>query len=289
MAILHDPTEKLPPSNRGALNNFIRFGKRLGIDVDLITRRDYSRLAEYDALFIRETTAVDHHTYLFARRAEKEGMTVIDDPESILRCTNKVFLAELLRLNNIPIPETHVFLKNGPVSKKHNMTYPVVLKIPEGAFSLGVFKAKSAEEMDTIAADLFRSSDIILAQEYLYTDYDWRIGILNGKPIFAARYYMYRGHWQIYNHKAGGRDKSGPSETVSIESVSVEVLNTALRSAALVGNGLYGVDIKETEKGPVVIEINDNPSIDEGVEDAVLKDELYLEILREFIHRIENP
>ena len=61
--------------------------------------------AEFDALFIRETTLVNHHTYRFARRAASEGLVVIDDPESILKCTNKVFLAELLSRHKMPMPQ----------------------------------------------------------------------------------------------------------------------------------------------------------------------------------------
>ena len=106
IAILHDPKEKLPPSNAKAIERFVRAGAQLGCDVDLITRADYGRLAEFDALFIRETTALDHHTYRFARKAEAEGMPVIDDPRSILKCTNKIYLAELLQANNVPCPRT---------------------------------------------------------------------------------------------------------------------------------------------------------------------------------------
>ena len=73
-----------------------------GIATELITPRDFMRIPEYDGLFIRETTAVGHHTYRFAKKAEAEGMVVIDDPTSILRCTNKVYLAELLNKQNIP-------------------------------------------------------------------------------------------------------------------------------------------------------------------------------------------
>ena len=46
----------------------------MGVEVELITKKDYPRLAEYDALFIRETTGLDHHTYRFAKKAEEEGM-----------------------------------------------------------------------------------------------------------------------------------------------------------------------------------------------------------------------
>jgi hypothetical protein len=63
--------------------------------------RQLAELAEYDGLFIRETTSIDNHTYRFARRAWQEGMPVIDDPISMIRCTNKVFLMELLGQNQV--------------------------------------------------------------------------------------------------------------------------------------------------------------------------------------------
>src|SRR5690606_41193599 len=94
LAILVNPEEAEPPSNAKALKRFIRAAEDVGLNAELIERDDYARLAEFDALFIRETTAVNHHTYRFARRAASEGLVVIDDPASIVKCTNKVYLAE---------------------------------------------------------------------------------------------------------------------------------------------------------------------------------------------------
>ncbi len=59
------------------------------------------------------------------------------------------------------------------------------------------------------------------------------------------------------------------------------------RAAALIGDGLYGVDIKQTNGALMVIEVNDNPNLDIGVEDAVLKDELYRRVLADLVRRIE--
>lgn len=58
MAILHDPEEKFPPSNRTALNLFLSEAKKMHINAELITERDSARLMEFDALFIRQPTAV---------------------------------------------------------------------------------------------------------------------------------------------------------------------------------------------------------------------------------------
>jgi glutathione synthase/RimK-type ligase-like ATP-grasp enzyme len=287
LAILVNPDERLPPSDRAALRSFMRVGKSLGLDVELIEKRDYPRLAEYDALFIRETTAIDHYTYRFARKAESEGMVVIDDPDSILKCTNKVYLAELLDANRIATPKTVIFQEEDLDRVAREIAWPIVLKIPDGSFSRGVFKVGDRKELDEVSARLFRESDLLLAQEFLYTEFDWRIGIINRQAIYACRYFMSKRHWQILDHSKGGRVAEGNWETVPVEAAPPAVVDAALKAAGLIGNGLYGVDVKEVPQGARVIEVNDNPNLESGVEDAVLGDELYRIILKEFIRRLE--
>ncbi|WP_341894617.1 RimK-like ATPgrasp N-terminal domain-containing protein [Ferrovibrio terrae] len=288
LAILHNPSEALPPSDRRTLQKFVRIGEQMGVEVELVEKKDYAELAEYDALFIRETTALDHHTYRFAKKAENEGMAVIDDPTSILRCTNKVYLAELLKANKIPTPKTVVLDNRGVDAIDQEIPYPIILKIPDGSFSRGIVKAENREQLEEAATRLLRESDVILAQEYLYTDFDWRIGILRGQPIYACQYFMSRGHWQVVKHGDGGRFTEGGFRTLPVEAAPPEVVDIALKAAGLIGNGFYGVDLKQTPKGVVVIEVNDNPSINQGEEDAVLKDELYRRIIQEFIRRLEE-
>jgi len=65
------------------------------------------------------------------------------------------------------------------------------------------------------------------------------------------------------------------------------VLETALKSCKIIGNGLYGVDIKQVSNQAYVLEVNDNPNLDNKVEDAYLGDELYMQIMAEFCRRLE--
>ena len=289
LAILVDPGESLPPSNRGALKSFIRAGRELGIDVELITRRDYPRLLEFDALFIRETTAIDHHTYRFARKAEAEGMVVIDDPGSILRCTNKVYLADLFRTRKVPAPRTHLLhgRSSGQVARlEEELGYPMVIKIPDGSFSRGIVKVQDRKELRASLKELFRKSALLLAQEFFYTDFDWRIGIFNNRPLYACRYFMVKNHWQIYRH-GQKRVASGDFATLPTFEVPRDVLRSALAATQPIGDGLYGVDVKERDGKGYVIEVNDNPNIDRGVEDLYLGDELYRLVMGEFLRRME--
>ena len=290
LAILHDPGEAFPPSDAKALKNFVRVGRSLGIDVDLIERKDYSRIAEYDALFIRETTNVADHTYRFAKKAESEGLVVMDDPVSILRCTNKVYLADLLRSHKLGMPATEILYKENPQELEkvgERLGFPLVLKIPDGSFSRGVIKVEDQEQLLAASAELFERSVLLLAQEFFYTEYDWRIGVLDRQPLYACQYFMSRGHWQIYNHKADGQDVNGECRAVPLEQVPPAVLELALEAAGRIGDGLYGVDLKQAGDKVLVIEVNDNPNIDAGVEDGQLGDELYRRILQAFVQRLE--
>ncbi len=287
LAILVNPEEHMPPSDERALKNFVSAGKQLGIDVDLIGPKDYGRVAEYDALFIRETTQVNHHTYRFARRAEREGMVVMDDPNSILRCTNKAYLAELLAAHRLPTPKTRLYDKTSLLQAGKDIGYPLVMKLPEGAFSRGVFKAENAEQLESLVPTLFQSTELVLAQEYVYTEFDWRVGVLNRQPLYVCQYRMAKQHWQIVRHEADGTFDEGGYRTLAVEDAPADVVTMAVKAAGLIGDGLYGVDLKATDKGVVIIEINDNPSIDAGVEDAVLKKQLYAQIMGEFLRRMQ--
>lgn len=286
LAVLHNPQEQLPPSNRRALEKFIRIGKAMDINVELIEKKHFSSLYEFDALFIRETTGIDHHTFRFAKKAEREGMVVIDDPDSIFKCTNKVYLAELLKTHKIKTPKTIICDYNGFDMVEQEILYPVVLKIPDGSFSRGVHKAKNRLELEKIGAELLKESDLILAQEYLYTEYDWRIGVLNYQPIFACKYYMSHHHWQVVKYGSNGKMKEGLGRTLPLTDVPPKVLATAVHAASVIGDGFYGVDLKQREQDVWVIEVNDNPSIEAGLEDACLKDDLYRIILNDFIRRL---
>ena len=73
LAILHDPDNPEPPSNEKAMQKFKKAAEELSMRVEFITRSDIGRLPEFDALFIRDTTFVNHYTYRFSRRAFAEG------------------------------------------------------------------------------------------------------------------------------------------------------------------------------------------------------------------------
>ena len=288
LAILANEADATPPSDEKAMDKFMKAAENVGLRPEIIGPDDYARIAEFDALFVRETTQVNHHTYRFARRATAEGLVVIDDPESIVRCTNKVYLAELMSRQGVSIPKTMVVHKDNIEDVERCLGFPCVLKQPDSSFSLGVVQVYNVQELRAALASWLQDSDLVIAQEFISTPFDWRIGILDRVPIYACKYYMARDHWQIYKNESNGKSIAGKAETLPVELAPRHVIRTALKAANLIGDGLYGVDLKEIHGKAQLIEVNDNPSIDAGVEDAVLKDELYRRVMSSFLHRIDR-
>lgn len=287
LAILVNPDDNNPPSDEKAIQKFIKAGDQAGLNVELITKNDFGDLIQYDALFIRETTFVNHHTFRFAKRAQSLGLVVIDDADSILKCTNKVYLYELLIANKILTPKSFVISKENYRTLPEKLAFPFILKQPDGAFSKGVFKIKDGEEYKQICSNMFQKSDLIIAQEYLPTSFDWRVGIIDGKPLYVCKYFMASQHWQIVNWNASGNSRDGNDECISVDQAPAGLIRTALKATSLIGKSLYGVDMKEVDGKFYVIEVNDNPNLDAGVEDKILKDKLYSTIMEIFLAKIK--
>jgi glutathione synthase/RimK-type ligase-like ATP-grasp enzyme len=289
LAVLHNPKEAMPPTITKSLERLAKVGARMGIEIEPIHASDLDRLAEFDGLWIRETTSIDNHTYRFARRAEQEGMPVMDDTMSMIRCTNKVYLKELLEAHHLPMPKSLVLSERDDLAKAEAvLDYPMVVKIPDGSFSRGVHKVRNRDELNARAAELFVDTDLILLQEFMPTDFDWRVGVLDGEPLFVCKYMMAKKHWQIVKHEANGQAIEGGFECVPVDEAPRDVVDVAVKAASLIGNGLYGVDLKQNERGVFIIEINDNPNMDHGVEGAVLKDAMWEKLLNWYLVRL-NP
>jgi glutathione synthase/RimK-type ligase-like ATP-grasp enzyme len=142
--------------------------------------------------------------------------------------------------------------------------------------------------MTALAKKMLKGSDLLIVQEFLPSDFDWRVGILDGRALFACKYFMAAKHWQIVGKDKVGRDVYGKYETVPVTMAPKSVVKTALKAAGLIGHGLYGVDLKQIGNDVYVIEINDNPNIDAGIEDAILQDELYTRVMEVFLKRMER-
>jgi glutathione synthase/RimK-type ligase-like ATP-grasp enzyme len=285
VAILRDEREVDRPSNDRALQKFVDAAPSVGLRTEIIGPDAIDRLSQFDGLFIRTTTNVGHYTYEFARRAAALGLQVMDDPDSILKCTNKVYLHEIMTRHGVPTPRTMMVHRENLDQVVPTLGLPCILKQPDSGFGLGVVKIEVEQQLAARATPLLERSELLIAQEWLPTSFDWRVCVLDKRPLFVCKYFMAPGHWQVIKRASSARVE-GQTVALSIGEVPEVVINTAVRAANLLGSGLYGVDLKQIGDQCYLIEVNDNPNIDAGNEDQVLGDALYREVMGVFARRI---
>jgi glutathione synthase/RimK-type ligase-like ATP-grasp enzyme/gamma-glutamyl:cysteine ligase YbdK (ATP-grasp superfamily) len=286
LAILYEETDPYRASTPDTIDRIERIAQRMGLRAQRLGIGDLRHLADHDALFIRTLTGLDQPAWRFATRAEALGMPVIDDPQSIVRCSNKLYLYELLRREGLATPATMVVTRQTTWAElSAGLGEPVVVKVPDGSFSAAVFKIQSQQDYDARVPELLRRSPLLVAQEFIRTDYDWRVTVLDGRVLFVCRYHMVPGHWQIRS-LAKGRVRYGRVEALPRDRAPREVARLATNAARLVGEGMYGVDIKEGPDGPMVIEVNDNPNLDVGYDDTADGDRVFEDLVQWFLRRI---
>jgi glutathione synthase/RimK-type ligase-like ATP-grasp enzyme len=287
LAILWDPNEHPRPSNDEALQRLVKAAPLVGLDAELIGPDALERLPEFDGLFNRAgPTGI---IYEFVRRAESLGMPVVDDPESIVKCGNKVYMHELMNRHRIATPRTLILHRGNVDEIIPTLGLPCVLKLPDSGFGLDVVKIESEESLRKETERLFAQSELLIAQEWLPSEFDWRVGVYDRRPLFVAKYFMAPGHWKVNKVVEGSNQQEiieGETQAMSIGEAPEQVINTAVRAANLIGRGLYGVDLKQVDDRIYLIEVNINPNIDAGNEDQVLGDALYREVLGVFARRI---
>lgn len=258
-------------SNSEQLNALIRcrdVAEELGHDVDFIFPVDICKIPKMDALFIRARTDPMNITYVAARMAKFHGIPVIDDSESIQICSDKINMYSHLMKKNVSLPKT-IFLSRNDLSVEHvshlfdEMGSPLVVKEPSTSFSLRVEKVHTVAEFFKVARRFIKMSDWIVVQQFIESKYDWRVGVLDGKLLYACKYTIPSVTFKIQASVNGHLIYCGV-ESVPPDCVPPPVIQLGIDAANAIGSGLYGVDIKNDNGDAYVIEVNDNPSLESG-------------------------
>ena len=272
------------PREESALRNFKLAAEEAGQEFHFLFREAISEIPKYDSVFIRATTDPMFTAYIVSKTAWELGLQVVDDPESIKICANKIHQYALFEKYHVPYIPT-VFLNKDEFHHRklvdifERFGKPVVIKAPYTSFSRYVEKAACETSFRDVAKRFFKKSDVLAVQKFMPTAFDWRIGVLHDEVLYVCKYMIPKGRWK-HGAKLRGKPTIIWGRTVAMkkQNAPLRLRETALKACKAVGKGLYGVDIKEVDGEYVVVEVNDNPSIYAGYEDLRDKD-LYAKII----------
>jgi glutathione synthase/RimK-type ligase-like ATP-grasp enzyme len=268
-----------------ALQCFKQTAEQMGHEFNFMFRSGLSEIPKYDAVFIRATTDPLYTAYVVSRTAWVLGLRVVDDPESIRICANKIHQYRLFEKYDVPHIPTLFLNKEEFHHRQIEEIFelfgkPVVIKAPYTSFSKYVEKVSCETSFREVAKRFFRRSDYIVVQRFMPSRFDWRVGVLNGEVLYVCKYMMPKGKWK-HGVKRRGKPSFvwGRTVTLKRDNAPQRLKETALKACSVIGKGLYGVDIKEINGDYVVVEVNDNPSIYKDQEDLRDKD-IYERIIK---------
>ncbi len=265
-----------------ALTNFRLAAFELGHELDFLFKSELKYLKNYDGVFIRALTDPLNTSYVVARAAQLLGLRVLDHPESILICCDKVNMYAHLQAAGVPIPTTS-FLGEKQITADtaealfEALGAPLVLKAPNSSFSAYVDKVSTPEAFVQVGKRFLRRADRIVVQQYMPSEFDWRVITLAGKVLAVVKYTFAPQMWKLMDRTATGEWANVVG--IPIHEAAPKLLEVGLAAANAIGSSLYGIDLKEIDGEYYVIEVNDNPTIAAGEEDQQNPD-IYSEIIR---------
>ncbi len=199
--------------------------------------------------------SVSHTRAVYATRCFAHyGVTTVNAPEVVELAGDKILSSLKFRERGIPVPRTEVALSpEAAMAAIEKVGYPAVLKPAIGSWGRLMAKVDDAEEAEQIlehkAALHSPIHSVFYVQEYLpKPDRDIRAFVI-GSQVVAA----------MYRKSTAWRTNSARGANAEPAPVSPELSELALRAADAVGGGVLAVDLLESPRGLLVLEVNPTP------------------------------
>ncbi|MBT8256558.1 MAG: RimK family alpha-L-glutamate ligase, partial [Bacteroidia bacterium] len=210
------------------------------------------------------------------RHLQACGVFCAVEAEPILQSRNKWTCFQILSKANIPVPQTYLGnAYNFEAVLQHLGKAPVIIKILQGTHGQGVILAETYQSALSTIETLKAAKVRFIIQEFIAESKgcDLRVIVVDGKVVAAMKRQSQEGDFRSNLHRGG------TSEVIELTQKEESV---ALRAAKALRLGVCGVDILQTNNGPVVLEVNSTPGL-EGIETTT-----GIDIAEKIIHFIER-
>jgi ribosomal protein S6--L-glutamate ligase len=223
-------------------------------------------LEHFDAIIPRIGASVSFYGTAVVRQFEMMGVYSVNESVAITRSRDKLRALQLLSRKGIGLPVTGFASAPGDTDDLLAVVggAPVVIKLLEGTQGVGVVLAETKQAASSVI-EAFRGlkANFMVQQFVKEADgADIRCLVVGDKVVAAMKRQGKEGEFRSNLHRGG---------SAKLEKISPAERRTAVRSAAIMGLNVAGVDLLRSSKGPVVMEVNSSPGL-EGIEKATKKD-----------------
>ncbi|MGI4866338.1 MAG: 30S ribosomal protein S6--L-glutamate ligase [Janthinobacterium lividum] len=219
-------------------------------------------LARPDAIIPRIGASVTFYGTAVVRQFEMMKVRTAVDSQAIIRSRDKLRSTQILSRAGVGMPKTAFanFTNDVPALIEHVGGAPVIIKLLEGTQGLGVVLAESAKAAQSVIEAFHNLKARILVQEFIAEakGADVRAFVVNGEVVGAMRRQGKEGEFRSNLHRGG---------VGTLVKLSRAEKAAALLATKALGLGIAGVDMLQSKRGPLVLEVNSSPGL-EGIEKA---------------------
>lgn len=225
-----------------------------------------AELPYYDAVIPRIGASITFYGGSVVRQFEMMGTFCVNESVAISRSRDKLRSMQLLSRKDVGLPRTGFANKPDNIKDliKNVGGAPLVIKLLEGTQGIGVVLADSNKAAESIIEAFMGLKADILVQEYIKEagGADIRCFVVGGKVVAAMKRQGAEGEFRSNLHRGG---------QAALVRLSKDERATAVKAAKVMGLNVCGVDLLQSNNGPVVMEVNSSPGL-EGIEQATNKD-----------------
>ena len=219
-------------------------------------------LVDIDAVIPRIGASVTFYGTAVVRQFEMMNVFSAVDSLAITRSRDKLRSLQILSRSGVKMPKTAFtnYSKEENKVLKHIGEAPVVIKLLEGTQGLGVVLAETNKAAKSVVEAFDSLKTRVILQEFIEEagGADIRAFIVNGEVVGAMKRQGKEGEFRSNLHRGG---------QANIIKLSREEKSSALSAAKSMGLAIAGVDMLQSKRGPMVLEVNSSPGL-EGIEKA---------------------
>lgn len=223
-------------------------------------------LVDIDAIIPRIGSSVTFYGTAVVRQFEMMGVMCLNSSIAIVRSRDKLRSLQIFSRHDIGIPKT-VFASH-PKDVENLVAQiggaPMVIKVLEGTQGIGVVLAETKKAAKSVIEAFHGLNVNILIQEFIKEagGADVRAFVINGKVVGAMKRQGAEGEFRSNLHRGGN---------ATVIKLNKEERALAIEAAKAMGLTVAGVDMLQSERGPLVLEVNSSPGL-EGIEKSTDKD-----------------
>ncbi len=219
-------------------------------------------LSDYDAILPRIGASVTYFGTAVVRQFEQMEVYTPNTANGIVNSRDKLRALQILSRHDIGIPHTTFVRDRADVLPAIERIggAPVIIKILEGTQGVGVILADSTKVAEAIIETLQTAKQNVLIQQFIAESKgtDVRAFVVGDSVVAAMRRRATGDEFRSNVHRGG------TAEPLTLDEKTAQV---AVRAAQIMGLRVAGVDILESENGPLIMEVNSSPGL-EGIEGA---------------------